>query len=85
MWVAVKESRTDADLRQRVLDYLTEGDVAPLLEGLAEARRFDFVRWRDAYAQIMSLADAREWRGTTARLLAPTPSRASKANCIRAS
>ncbi|WP_373071069.1 RecQ family ATP-dependent DNA helicase [Gemmatimonas sp.] len=73
MWIAVKESQTDADLRQRVLDYLTEGDLAPLLEGLSEAQRFDFSRWQDAYAQMVSLPDAREWRGTTARLLASYP------------
>lgn len=73
MWVAAKEARTDAELRQRVLDYLSEGDVAPILERLAEEQRFDLAAWRDAWARLTSVDDAREWRGTTARLLASYP------------
>lgn len=73
MWVAAKESRTDDALRRRVLDYLSEGDVAPLLERLAELARFDVAAWLDAFERIVSIDDAREWRGTSARLLASYP------------
>jgi ATP-dependent DNA helicase RecQ len=73
MWSAVKEARTDAALRQRILDFLSEGDVAPLLEGLAEAGQFDVSAWATAYERIMSIGEAREWRGTCARLLGSYP------------
>ena len=73
MWTAVKEARTDAALRARVLDYLSEGDAAPILERLAEEQTFDFAAWRDAYSGVLSIADAREWRGTCARLLVSYP------------
>ena len=73
MWVAAKESLTDADLRRRVLDYLTEGDLAPLLERLSEQQHFDLAAWRDVYNSLVSVDDSREWRGTTARLLASYP------------
>ena len=73
MWSAAKESKTDNDLRQRVLDYLSEGDIAPLLESLAEKQQFVFSEWRDAYGRLTSIEDAREWRGTCARLLTSYP------------
>ena len=73
MWVAAKEARTDDELRQRVLDYLSEGDAAPILEQLAESPTFEWSRWREAFTALVSIDDAREWRGTTARLLASYP------------
>jgi ATP-dependent DNA helicase RecQ len=73
MWLAARESTTDSELRQRVLDYLSEGDIAPILERLVDEERFSFEAWREQWAQIMTADDAREWRGNSARLLAAYP------------
>ena len=73
MWLAARESNSDADLRQRVLEYLSEGDIAPVLESLAESRPFSFGPWLALWAGIEGASDAREWRGSTARLLVSYP------------
>lgn len=73
MWIAARESNGDAEIRARILDYLAEGDVAPILERLADARRFDTTAWIDAFERMETVADAREWRGTCARLLVSYP------------
>lgn len=73
MWLAARESQSDAQLRQRVLDYLSEGDIAPVLEGLVDEDHFEFEAWRIEYERILTIQDAREWRGNTARLLASYP------------
>lgn len=73
MWLAARESADDAALRRRVLDYLSEGDVAPLLERLAEARNFQYADWTSVMTDLIRPDEAREWRGSTARLLASYP------------
>lgn len=73
MWLAAREALTDADLRERILDYLTEGDAAPVIERLASAAVFDFEAWCAAIEGIADAQDAHEWRGTTARLLGSDP------------
>ena len=75
MWLATKESIEDPnqELRDRVLRYLSEGDIAPALERLAEARVFSYAPWLDELAQIMLPDEARELRGNAARLLASYP------------
>lgn len=73
MWLAARESAGDAELRARILDFLTEGDVAPRLERLLDQQTFAFEPWLTELHQVSNVADAREWRGTTARLLASYP------------
>lgn len=73
MLLAARESRGDAEFRQRLLDYLQEGDVAPRIEALVDATPFDFRDWLDQLSHIVALDEAQEWRGSTARLLASYP------------
>ena len=73
MWLAAIESRTGEDLRRRVLDYLVEGDVAPILERLVEVPRFRFNDWIEQWAKIAGTPDVREWRAASARLLGSFP------------
>jgi ATP-dependent DNA helicase RecQ len=73
MWLAARESAGDAEIRTRILDFLTEGDVAPRLERLLDQQVFAFQPWITELDQVVNVADAREWRGTTARLLASYP------------
>jgi ATP-dependent DNA helicase RecQ len=73
MWLAARESSNDTALRRRVLDYLSEGDVAPVLERLAEERVFRFGDWTAAMVDLVRPDEAQEWRGSTARLLVSYP------------
>lgn len=74
MWLTAKAGTTDGILRERVLDYLSEGDVFPHIEKLVEEPIFSFSNWQKMWASITHLNDAREWRAATARLLASYPS-----------
>ena len=60
-------------LRQRVLEYLTEGDIFPLVSELAERPVFVFEHWTETWAEIATENDLREWRAATARLLGSYP------------
>lgn len=73
MWLVVKEYTGDESIRRRVLDYLSEGDIVPVLETLAEQAHFDWNAWASAILEMQSVADAGEWRGASARLLASYP------------
>ena len=74
MWLLAGDAVDDGEVvRKRVLDYLTEGDIAPLVQELAERSRFTFADWTTNWAAIASESDAREWRSTAARLLASYP------------
>src|SRR5690606_7253870 len=73
MYLVAATSTSDEQVRRRVLDYLSEGDIAPVLEWLVDARSFSFDPWLEEIAKIASVTDAREWRGTTARLLGSYP------------
>ena len=69
MWLAAREGDGEV-LRQRILDYLSEGDAAPEVERLLDRATFRFTDWCEA---VISDPDAGEWRGVTARLLASEP------------
>jgi hypothetical protein len=59
-------------MRKRILDYLTEGELAPRLEELLDRKDFQFASWITELKEI-NPSEAGEWRGTTARLLASYP------------
>ncbi len=73
MWLAARECSDDAQLRQRILEYLTEGDIAPLLERLIDDEPFTFESWYAALDSVATVEEAREWRGGAARLLGSYP------------
>lgn len=73
MYLVAATATSDGEIRRRVLDYLSEGDIAPVLERLVDARRFSFDPWLEEIGKIASTSDAREWRGTTGRLLGSYP------------
>lgn len=75
MWLAAREAATDsdADLRQRILEYLTEGELVPRLEELVERDEFAFDDWISLYEDIANAEEARELRGSTGRLLGSFP------------
>ena len=74
MLLAARETRGDeAAFRKRILDYLQEGDVAPLIESLADADEFDIMQWVNALTDIVTNDEAQEWRGSSARLLTSYP------------
>ena len=73
MWLLATEADGDGEVRRRILDYLTEGDIAPVVQGLAERQEFAFADWMDHWAAVGAESDAREWRSVTARLLVSYP------------
>lgn len=73
MWLAARESSDDAEMRRRILEYLTEGDLSQALVRLAETKNFEYAPWLDLMRDHPSVADARELRGSAARLLASYP------------
>ena len=74
MYVAVRDTAPEGDeLRDRVLDYLTRGDISPVLEELLESSEFDYMSWEQELAKLEGVEDARELRGNSARLLASSP------------
>lgn len=75
MWLAARESIADPNgiFRQRILDYLSQGAIAPTLERLVDQPRFDYVDWINELGQIDTADDAREMRGDSARLLSSYP------------
>ena len=78
MWLAARESASkgseaDAELRTRILDFLSEGDLMPGIEKLLDNQDFSFSNWERMWSTLNSANDAREWRAATARLLASYP------------
>ena len=75
MWLAARETRADPDIgfRQRILDYLSQGDVAPVLERLAEKDAVDLSDWFGPLENVGVGPDAGELRGNAARLLVSFP------------
>ena len=75
MWLAARESRTnpEEEFRQRILDYLSQGDVAPVLERLAEQDHVELADWFEPLEQVAPGPDAAELRGNAARLLTSFP------------
>ena len=75
MWLAARESGSDPnqEFRQRILDYLTQGDVTPVLESLVDRSRFSYDDWIAELRQVTTSDEARELRGSSARLLPSYP------------
>ena len=74
MYVAVRDASPAEDgLRDRVLDYLTRGDISPVLESLVESTDFHYAAWEKELANLQGVDDARELRGNSARLLESFP------------
>jgi ATP-dependent DNA helicase RecQ len=75
MWLAARETQNDPNgaFRQRILDYLSQGAIAPTLERLVDRARFTYSDWIDELSQIVDVDDAREMRGDSARILASYP------------
>jgi ATP-dependent DNA helicase RecQ len=75
MWLAAREGYEDpnAGFRQRILDYLAEGDISPTLERLVDEPHFSFADWQRELGRIGGSDEARELRGNAARLLASHP------------
>jgi len=73
MLLTARQSRTDAELRKRVLEYLSEGDIGNVLEELVESPVVSLLAWQQQWNLIASQTDAAEWRASTARLLASYP------------
>jgi len=80
MWLAAREAAQVPDegaaeelLRRRILDYLTEGDISPILESLAGDPEFKIDAWCEVLDDLYDDATAQEMRGATARLLTADP------------
>jgi ATP-dependent DNA helicase RecQ len=75
MWLAAREAQHDPNgaFRQRILDYLSQGAIAPTLERLVDQPRFLYVDWTEELITVADVEDAREMRGDAARLLASYP------------
>jgi ATP-dependent DNA helicase RecQ len=73
MWLAAREADGDGAFRQRILDYLSEGDVTPRLVQMSESGDFEVTEWLTALSEVPTVTEAREWRGTAGRLLASYP------------
>ena len=74
MYVAARDATPGGDgLRDRVLDYLTRGDISPVLETLVDSTEFGYAVWEQELARLQGVEDARELRGNSARLLASSP------------
>jgi ATP-dependent DNA helicase RecQ len=80
MWLAAREASGVPDdvaaehlLRRRILDYLTEGDISPILEKLANGSESDLEKWYDLLGKLFDDATAQEIRGAVARLLTSDP------------
>ena len=75
MWLVASNAATGNPevVRQRVLEYLTEGAASPKALELAERAEFAFADWIPVWESISSTEDAREWRAASARLLGSYP------------
>ena len=74
MWQAARECQGDPDVgfRQRILDFLTEGDLSRMLERLVDLSRFSYDKWLTELAKV-DRGEAAELRGSSSRLLASYP------------
>lgn len=72
MWLAASECTDGEELRQRILDYLTEGDVRPVLEALIDEQR-SLDQWVPYWQGLRTGEEVREWRGAAGQLLTSYP------------
>ena len=74
MWLAAHEGIDDEGrFRERILAYLTHGEIAPKLEELLDRERFQYVDVIQLLEDGGLDEDLAELRGTTARMLAAAP------------
>ena len=81
MWLAARESKGDPNgaFRERILDYLTQGAVAPALERLVDKEKVQFADWMLLLDDVSARATngeqdaATDLRGGAARLLTSYP------------
>ena len=73
MLLAARAAADGADMRTRVLEYLTEGDVGVELERLLDSRHKSHEPWIKLWDQIATANDARELRAASGRLLESYP------------
>ncbi len=74
MLLAARETRgNEPAFRKRILDYLQEGDISPIIESLTDADTFILNDWITAIGTIKTVDESQEWRGSTARLLSSYP------------
>ena len=74
MYVAARDASSGGDvLRERVIDYLTRGDISPILETLVDSPDFAYTAWQQELIKLEGTEDARELRGSSARLLVSSP------------
>ena len=74
MWELAGSGTEDGEnVRQGILDYLTEGVPSAAAQRLAELDRFAFSDWIEEWNGIVSPDDARQWRAAAGRLLGSYP------------
>ena len=77
MWLTVHGAHNSSDpseyIRNRILEYMSEGFAIQELLKLAEKPDFRFSDFVSAWDGIEGETDAREWRGAAARLLGSYP------------
>jgi ATP-dependent DNA helicase RecQ len=74
MWLAAHEAGHDDEaFRRRILDYLAQGDIAPVLERLVDEPQVRMLDWCEQLDSVAPGPDGHELRGNTARLLSSYP------------
>ena len=77
MWLAAHDAARsedpDDEMRQRVLDYMTQGFASFIFQRLINESHFRFSDWVSEWDAMESEEDARQWRGASARLLGSYP------------
>ena len=75
VWLAARDSAGGGAsvLRERVLAYLTEGDISPAMVELLEAPTLELSDWLGVADRVADDDEAREMRGSAARLLESYP------------
>ena len=71
--LAVTDSEDGDGLRQRILDFLTEGDLTPHLIQLSEQENFSIFEWIELWDGSLVDVDPDELRAASGRLLGSTP------------
>lgn len=77
MWLAAHDAARsedpDDEMRQRVLDYMTQGFASFIFQRLINESQFRFSDWVSEWDAMEGEEDARQWRGAAARLLGSYP------------
>ena len=74
MWELARVGREEGEqVRQGILDYLSEGVPSATAQRLAEQAQFTYSDWTEEWRGIASVDDAQQWRAAAARLLGSYP------------